>query len=81
MIAPAFRKELLDKIHEGHQGITKCRERACKAVPLVAWPLQRPRGASLNLYQVLQGSKAESTAYDPITTAQVALTGGWNQSL
>ena len=49
-----------------------------KAVRLVAWPLQR---ASLNLYQVLQGSKADSTAYDPITTVQVALAGGSNRPL
>ena len=32
---PALCKELLDKVHEGHQGITKCRERARQSL---WWP-------------------------------------------
>ena len=36
VIPPALRKEILAKIHSGHQGATKCRARASQAVSLVA---------------------------------------------
>lgn len=52
--------------------------RESKAVPLMAWPFQRPWGTCPNMCHVLQSSKAESTAYNSISTAQVALVSGWN---
>ena len=43
-----------------------------------AWPFQRPWGTCPNMCHVLQSSKAESTAYNSISIAQVALVSGWN---
>ncbi|MGH0124947.1 UNVERIFIED_CONTAM: hypothetical protein FKN15_020833 [Acipenser sinensis] len=47
VIPPSLRQEILDKIHEGHQGISKCRERAKQSV----WWL----GVSRQLQDLVKG--------------------------
>ena len=68
-------KELLDKIYEGHQGITKCRE--SKVVPLVAWTLQGLWGTNLNLCQVLQSLKAKRASLWFYHRCPSCLADGW----
>jgi len=38
-IPAALQTEVLERIHDGHQGMTKCRQRANMSVwwPLIAW--------------------------------------------
>ena len=40
VIPVSMRLDVLDKLHEGHQGITKCRERESQNISLVARPEQ-----------------------------------------
>ena len=44
VIPVSTRLDVLDKLHEGHQGITKCRERESQDISLVARPEQTTRG-------------------------------------
>ena len=63
VIPPSLRKELLDKIHDGHQGITKCRERARQSI---WWP-----GMSRDLEQLVRKCaeccKAQKQRAQPMT--------------
>ena len=34
VIPPELRKDILERIHEGHQGMTKCRDRAEQSVKI-----------------------------------------------
>ena len=63
IIPPSLRKTLLDKIHSGHQGITKCREMARQSI---WWP-----GISKQLEELIQSCheclKAQKQRPQPLT--------------
>ena len=80
MIPPTLCKELLDKIHEGHQGITKCRERARQSL---WWP-----GLSRDLEELVRTCtkccKAQKQRAQPMTPSplhKLPWQGGWNRPL
>ena len=49
VIPPALRQDVLDKLHEGHQGIVKCRRRAIQSV---WWP-----GVSKNVKELIDNCR------------------------
>ena len=63
VIPPPLRKELLHRVHEGHQGITKCRERARASI---WWP-----GISRDLAELVstceECTKAQTQRAQPLT--------------
>ena len=65
VIPPTLCKELLDKIHEGHQGITKCRERARQSL---WWP-----GLSKELvWTCTKCCKAQKQTAQPMTPSPLS---------
>ena len=65
VIPASMRLEILDKIHTGHQGIKKCRERACQSV---WWP-----GLSRQLEELVKNCpecvKAQKQRAQPLITS------------
>lgn len=70
VIPPLLRKELLTKIHDGHQGITKCRERARQSVwwPVISRDLERLVHNCTECCKA-QKQRAQPTMYDSIAIA------------
>ena len=72
VIPSSMRLEILDKVHEGHQGITKCRERAKNC--LVAWtqPRNPGSGATMQSLCTSKGQQAWTAYYNTLTWLSLA---------